>query len=1394
MGETNGIEYDDDDFVVDEKGNACAYDDEDEDDMEIEGKRAKVEVNPIMNYLTNMAVASNKQVKPKVTAKPKEKTENFMKDLFSGFDDQDMTNKMKNCNKSPPHRNVDSRTNPINLPSNAYIKNSNPYKLNPSFLPEFEKKLSTKNPSSNQKPAQMDDNVIMEFNVDTSLNSEPSNKDSFLIGREARSAVKKEGNDMNYANQSAKRTRADMSGNNNSNNNAATTTDNILQNRTPVSTNKTVTNIGTEYHTPYSHLPELTGRTPMSNVNKSVNKAENYYTPVKTPTQPNFNSGEMSREPMLNMSNSSNNHDVNISIRNNSKEKLPTSPDGSVKVYWYDAIEDLIQSKPSVILFGKIFEPSTNTYASVSVVIKNIIRTLYIYPKQGADFLQVYKEFESLRSTKFSYIKDYNSKKVKKKYCFELPIPHGEHDVIKVKYLADMGTIPANLQGETFDYIFGRNNSLLEKILLSRKLKGPCWLKIKNYDQPSSLRHTFCKYEVIVNDYKQIEVEMDNLPNPPLKIMSVSFKTVNNHGTNEIFAISAAMKENYYVENDKGVNQVKDFMPLVIVRKYEQALFNGHKGASNVSLRMDDYETFKEKFGAHNFLIGQNETAIVNQFINRLSAFDPDVIIGHNLYTGHMELLFNRITRLKISNWAKVGKFRRDVLPKFLQNSNLGNFYVRSCMVGRLICDTFVSCRDILRENNYNLSFLAEKHLKENLAEIDTNVLLSASTQPSIIKDLGDLLDNCLGEASLAFILMDKLAILPLTKQLTNIAGNLWIKSLQNSRADRCEMFLMHEFNRNKYLLPDKINKGERLEDNINDDKEDDPATGKKKPQYSGGLVLEPKIGLYDTIVLLLDFNSLYPTIIQEFNICFTTVIRKATQAFNYFEDKNKKKKKAKQEEDKRPEDDTVTALTNNNIDDENELDVRTSVVQGKDKAILPSILESLVRKRKGVKEQIKKEKDKFKLSMLDIKQKAIKLSANSLYGYLGYKNSRFYAKSIAALVTKTGRSILQDTVNLVTHKHNLDIIYGDTDSIMINTLTTEIKKALELGENVKRSVKDKYRLLEMEIDGVFKTLLLLKKKKYAFLKFEPPYNQNSALTPEFKGLDLVRRDWCDISKQAGLHILDIILSDRTKEEIINLIFDFLKILGQKMDRDEFPISDYEITKQLTKNVEDYADAKALPHVKVAKRLKEKGDLTIKANAYIPYVVCLESVEENTQGNDNSTPVHTSKSLADQCYHPKEVQENPKLTLDIKWYKENQIIASVSRLCKHIEEIDMYQLANCLGIDASKYTYNKSNKESETQHEVRMENDAMVKCFVKDGISITCEKCKKERKVNKITDNAHHIISLLKCECGFISKNYGLLSNNIIMTIKRNMFKYFRGTKTCAKCNQASTRLFLRYR
>jgi hypothetical protein len=61
-----------------------------------------------------------------------------------------------------------------------------------------------------------------------------------------------------------------------------------------------------------------------------------------------------------------------------------------------------------------------------------------------------------------------------------------------------------------------------------------------------------------------------------------------------------------------------------------------------------------------------------------------------------------------------------------------------------------------------------------------------------------------------------------------------------------------------------------------------------------------------------------------------------------------------------------------------------------------------------------------------------------------------------------------------------LQVIYGDTDSIMIHTGTSDVAAARQLGASIKREVNRRYRLLEIELDAVYKTMLLLKKKKYA--------------------------------------------------------------------------------------------------------------------------------------------------------------------------------------------------------------------------------------------------------------------------------------------------------------------------
>ncbi|XP_052398928.1 DNA polymerase alpha catalytic subunit [Carassius gibelio] len=173
---------------------------------------------------------------------------------------------------------------------------------------------------------------------------------------------------------------------------------------------------------------------------------------------------------------------------------------------------------------------------------------------------------------------------------------------------------------------------------------------------------------------------------------------------------------------------------------------------------------------------------------------------------------------------------------------------------------------------------------------------------------------------------------------------------------------------------------------------------------------------------------------------------------------------------------------------------------------------------------------------------------------------------------------ILMHTKEMV-QRMNLEVIYGDTDSIMINTNSTNLEEVFKLGNKVKSEVNKLYKLLEIDIDGVFKSLLLLKKKKYAALLVEPQGDGKYTTKQELKGLDIVRRDWCDLAKECGNYVIGQILSDQNRDTIVENIQKHLIEVGEKVANGSVPLNMFEIHKSLTKDPQDHPDKKSLPHV-----------------------------------------------------------------------------------------------------------------------------------------------------------------------------------------------------------------------
>ncbi|TIA04321.1 hypothetical protein D6C82_01066 [Aureobasidium pullulans] len=631
----------------------------------------------------------------------------------------------------------------------------------------------------------------------------------------------------------------------------------------------------------------------------------------------------------------------------------------------------------------------------------------------------------------------------------------------------------------------------------------------------------------------------------------------------------------------------------------------------------------------------KSEGAVLSKFLALLDRNDPDVLIGHRLDDVDYTLLLSRMRECRTPGWHRIGRLKRHEWPKNIGKGG-GSFFVeRQLAAGRLLCDLgndmgkslMTKCQSWSLDEMCDLVLGGENKRRD----IDNDVLLKMATNRA-----GLMQYIKLTEADTFFIaaIALKVQMLPLTKVLTNLAGNSWARTLSGTRAERNEYILLHEFHKNKYICPDKIwGKGKAKSDEDNPEG-DEGADAKKKDKFKGGLVFEPEKGLYDKFILVMDFNSLYPSIIQEYNICFTTVERSETN----------------EDEEKVPE---VPADTNN-------------------KGILPRLIRTLVHRRREVKKLMKdKSATSDQLATWEIKQMALKLTANSMYGCLGYTKSRFYARPLAMLTTYKGREILQSTKDLAESAHGLRVIYGDTDSVMVNTNVDNIMDAMKIGNDFKKSVNERYELLEIDIDNIFRRLLLHAKKKYAAVNMiEKDGKWIDKL--EVKGLDMRRREYCALSKDTSTELLNFLLSGEDPETVVSQIHDHLREVASQMRANTIPLRKYTIYTQLGKNPKEYPNGNSMPSVQVALKLMAKGK-HVKAKDVMSYIICNDSSGSAEKAAKNAFPV-------DEV-----LRAENELKPDIDYYLHKQILPPVERLCAPIEGTNVSLLAECLGLDTSKY-------------------------------------------------------------------------------------------------------------
>ena len=270
---------------------------------------------------------------------------------------------------------------------------------------------------------------------------------------------------------------------------------------------------------------------------------------------------------------------------------------------------------------------------------------------------------------------------------------------------------------------------------------------------------------------------------------------------------------------------------------------------------------------------------------------------------------------------------------------------------------------------------------------------------------------------------------------------------------------------------------------------------------------------------------------------------------------------------------------------------VRREVRQG----LLPRILEGLLDRRAHAKAMMKSDPDPAHKRMYDSRQLQLKIIANSVYGVPSASGGWFVRMEIGESVTAWGRSMIFRAMGIAkASPFNADVIYGDTDSIMmVFPGCTTVPDAFERLRLVCDAVTASFdKPVAMAAEKVYEGHLQLGKKRYAGLCHTPPAKPKI----DSKGVEKNRLDNCPLVRRMMARVFEILLVDQDKKAALAYIHSCLSDLIQK--KTEF--SDLVITKSISKL--EYK-TKAV-HFEVAKRMKARdAAYPMAPGERVPYVI-----------------------------------------------------------------------------------------------------------------------------------------------------------------------------------------------
>ncbi|XP_014787230.1 DNA polymerase delta catalytic subunit [Octopus bimaculoides] len=600
-----------------------------------------------------------------------------------------------------------------------------------------------------------------------------------------------------------------------------------------------------------------------------------------------------------------------------------------------------------------------------------------------------------------------------------------------------------------------------------------------------------------------------------------------------------------------------------------------------------------------------SEKELLKNWSSFIRSVDPDIVTGYNIQNFDFPYLINRAKHLDVTNFPFLGRIRnqRSVIKEStIQSKQMGKRENKIINIeGRVMFDLLqVLLRDY-KLRSYTLNAVSFHFLQEQKEDV----------QHSIITDLQNgteqtrrrLAIYCLKDAILPLRLLEKLMCVINYMEMARVTGVPLPYLLSRGQQIKVISQLLRKCREQDLLLPvQKMTTGD---------------------EYEGATVIEPTKGYYSFPIATLDFSSLYPSIMIAHNLCYTTLLNQNTI-------KN-------------------LGLTSDQYikTPSGNLFVKSTLRKG----LLPEILNDLLSARKRAKADLKKETDPLKKRVLDGRQLALKISANSVYGFTGAQVGKLPCLEISQSVTAFGRMMIELTKQYVEEKydtengyeHKAKVIYGDTDSVMCNFGVETVAEAMELGKEAAEYISSKFiKPIKLEFEKVYFPYLLINKKRYAGLYWTNPNKYDKM---DCKGIETVRRDNSPLVANLINSCLKMLLIDRNPDGAVEYAKQTISdLLCNRID-----ISQLVITKELTKSDKDYAAKQA--HVELANRIKKRNPGSApQLGDRVPYVII-------------AAPKNTAAYLKSE--DPIYVLEN-NIPIDTEYYLTNQLSKPLLRIFEPI--------------------------------------------------------------------------------------------------------------------------------